>query len=132
MHANPDLFAIFKKYAEEYLKDINKEKTWTLKVTRILFDLIPKNEATLEIVAQKLNIGNRTLQRQLKIENNTFNNILQDVRSKLAKQHLQNTSVSIAEIAYLLGFSEPSIFHRSFKKWTGKTPRLFRMESVPA
>jgi len=132
VHANPDLFAVFKKYAEEYLTDMDKEKSWTLKVTRMLFDLIPRNEATLEIVAQKLNVGNRTLQRQLKAENNTFNNILQDVRSKLAKEHLQNTSISIAEIAYMLGFSEPSIFHRSFKKWTGKTPRLFRMESVPA
>jgi AraC-like DNA-binding protein len=132
VHANPDLFVMFKKYAEEYLGNLNHEKDWTLKVTKILFDLIQKNSATLEQVAQKLYVGSRTLQRQLKAEGTSFNNVLKDVRSEIAKQHLQNTSISISEISYLLGFSEPSIFHRSFKKWTGKTPRLFRMESALA
>ena len=132
VHANPDLFVMFKKYAEDFLSNINKEKNWTRKVTKILFDLIPKNDATLEMVAGNFHIGSRTLQRQLKAEGTSFNAILRDVRSELAKQHLQDKSITIAEISYLLGFSEPSIFHRSFKKWTGKTPRLFRMENVPA
>jgi len=132
VHANPDLFVMFKKYAEDYMGNINNEKNWTLKVTKSLFGLIQKNAATLEMVAEQLHVGSRTLQRQLKAEGTSFNNVLKNVRSEMAKKHLQNTSISIAEISYLLGFSEPSIFHRSFKKWTGKTPRLFRRESVPA
>ena len=98
----------------------------------MLFELIPQNAATLENVASKLAIGGRTLQRLLKAESTSFNSILRNVRSELAKQQLQDTDLPISEIAYMLGFAEPSIFHRSFKKWTGKTPRIFRLESALA
>jgi AraC-like DNA-binding protein len=37
-------------------------------------------------------------------------------------RYLADEKVAIAEIAYLLGFSEPSAFHRAFKRWTGRTP----------
>lgn len=130
VHSNPDLFNMFQKYAEEIVNKINKENTYTRKVSKILFGLIPQNAATLENVADQLAIGGRTLQRQLKAEGSSFNSILRNVRSELAKQQLQDTNIPISEISYMLGFAEPSIFHRSFKKWTGKTPRIFRLESA--
>jgi len=38
----------------------------------------------------------------------------------------QSTEISISEIGYLLGFSEPGAFNRAFKRWTGKTPKEFQ------
>jgi AraC-like DNA-binding protein len=38
--------------------------------------------------------------------------------------------LGVAEVAYLLGFSEPSAFHRAFKRWTGKTPLEYKKSSV--
>jgi AraC-like DNA-binding protein len=45
---------------------------------------------------------------------------------ELAEKHLSESVLSIAEIAYLLGYSEPAALHRAFKRWTGTTPSAFR------
>ncbi|WP_242059178.1 helix-turn-helix domain-containing protein [Nostoc foliaceum] len=45
---------------------------------------------------------------------------------ELALRHLKKTDTPIHDVAFLLGFSEPSAFHRAFKRWTGKTPRTYR------
>jgi len=126
LHSNPGLFEMFKNYADDFLDNISEEKSISRKVMRLLMDYVPQNRATLENVADNLAIGGRTLQRKLKDEGQTFNEILKDVRKELASRHLQNSQLSISEISYLLGFSEPSIFHRSFKKWTGVTPKDYR------
>jgi AraC-like DNA-binding protein len=38
---------------------------------------------------------------------------------------------SLNEIAFLLGFSEPSAFYRSFKRWTKQTPQQYRASLNP-
>jgi AraC-like DNA-binding protein len=129
-HSNSDLYIVFKHYAEEILQKINREDTTVRQVTKVLFKLLPENPVSIESVAERMALGVRTLQRQLKNEGSSFNKVLMTVRKELATRHLQKTSIPIAEISYLLGFAEPSIFHRSFKKWTGKTPRDFRREKL--
>lgn len=131
-HSNRDLYFIFQQYAEEIFNNINKENSTVRKVSKVMFTLVQKNNATLENVAKNMAIGERTLQRLLKKEGSTFNEVLQNVRKEMAKRSLQNTSMPISEISYMLGFSEPSIFHRSFKKWTGLTPKSFRQEVLVA
>ena len=70
----------------------------------------------------------RNLQEKLKAENTTYSEILRDVRENLSKQYLRQSPYSVSEIAYMIGFSEPGVFIRSFKKWTGVTPGLYRKE----
>ncbi|MDJ0595497.1 MAG: helix-turn-helix transcriptional regulator [Pleurocapsa sp. MO_226.B13] len=53
---------------------------------------------------------------------------LNQTRKQLALQHLKNPETSIHDVAFLLGFSEPSAFHRAFKRWTGQTPRIYRLQ----
>ncbi|KAA3610450.1 MAG: AraC family transcriptional regulator [Calditrichaeota bacterium] len=129
-HANPDLFIMFQKYAEDTLENIGTRNLITQAVSKTLIELLPTNNATLEIVANRMAVGIRTLQRQLKLEGNTFNEVLKKVRKEMAERQLQNSTIPISEISYLLGFSEPSIFHRSFKKWTGQTPGDFRQRAL--
>ena len=77
-------------------------------------------------MADQLNTGVRTLQRQLREEKTSYQELLNAVKKEMAIKHLKSGQMSISEIAYILGFSEPSVFHRSFKKWTGYTPKSFR------
>jgi AraC-like DNA-binding protein len=83
-------------------------------------------EATLSAVATKLHMSVRSLQRRLSDEGSTFDDVLEDTRRDLALRYLSDSKIAIAEVAYLLGYSEPSAFHRAFKRWTGKTPAQAR------
>ena len=66
------------------------------------------------------------VQRRLADEGFTFDAILDDLRRDLALRYLSDKRIAIAEVAYLLGYSEPSPFHRAFKRWTGSTPNEMR------
>jgi AraC-like DNA-binding protein len=48
------------------------------------------------------------------------------VRRELAERHLREQRLAIGEIGFLLGFSEASVFHRAFKRWTGWRPLAYR------
>ena len=77
-------------------------------------------------MAAQLCLGVRTLQLKLKEAGHTYQQLLDAVRSDLAQRHLRESHHSITDVAFLLGYSEPSVFVRSFKKWTGQTPGAFR------
>jgi len=67
----------------------------------------------------------RTLQNHLEAEGVVFSDLLRDIRYRLAQQYLRE-NYSVEQITYLLGFSEPSVFRKAFKKWAGVTPRQYR------
>ena len=81
---------------------------------------------SLEEVAAALNMSSQTLRRRLRDEGNGFQEIKDAVRKDSAVQQLLGSDRPINEIAEVLGFSEPSAFHRAFKKWTGSTPGAYR------
>jgi AraC-like DNA-binding protein len=81
---------------------------------------------TIAEVARALGFGSRTLQRQLRGEGVSFAALADQVRTSLAGEYLRDPGLSIAEVAYLLGFSEPSAFTRAFRRWTGRTPEEAR------
>jgi AraC-like DNA-binding protein len=77
-------------------------------------------------VARALGMSERTLSRRLAAEGTSFRDVLDRVRSETATALLHDPGLSIAEIMFFLGYSEPASFHRSFRRWTGKTPRSYR------
>jgi AraC-like DNA-binding protein len=74
----------------------------------------------------------RNLHRKLRKEDTSFKNLLNDVRQELAQQYIQDRSITLTEISFMLGFSEVSSFSRAFKNWTGKPPSVIRQEFVEA
>ena len=83
-----------------------------------------------ETVAKALNTTPQTLRRRLKQENSSYQDIKDTMRRDAAIYYLSRSQYSINEIAELMGFSEPSTFHRAFKKWTGLTPGNYRLHTT--
>lgn len=79
-------------------------------------------------ICQKLNMTPQTLRRRLKDGNTSYQEIKDSIRKDASIYYLSQPELSIDEIALLMGFSEASSFHRAFKKWTGKTPSVYRRE----
>ncbi|BCD83856.1 transcriptional regulator [Pseudomonas solani] len=84
----------------------------------------------LEKVAQHLHISPQTLRRHLREEGTSFQELKDHLRRDLAIYHLGRDELAIQDIAEQLGFSEPSAFHRAFKKWTGLTPGAYRAQEA--
>jgi AraC-like DNA-binding protein len=80
-------------------------------------------------MARRLALSPRTLQRRLTAEGKTYKELLDTVRREHAELLLADRSLAVAEVGYLLGFSEPSAFHRAFKRWKGMSPLEYRNKS---
>ncbi|MEA5258876.1 AraC family transcriptional regulator [Arcicella aquatica] len=126
LNANPNLFPLFDKHAQSILSSLKQDNSIKEKVKKEILDGLKGEEPSLFNISRNLGIGLRSLQMKLKEEGVTFQQLLDDIRKNLAVQHLQETHLSTTDIAYLLGYSEPSVFFRSFKKWTGYTPNVYR------
>ncbi|BDR09029.1 hypothetical protein CTR2_R23670 [Comamonas thiooxydans] len=96
------------------------------RVRAVLLELLPDNEATIERTAGRLGLSKRTLQRRLEDEGENFRALVNSTRENLARHYLGNTTMSGAEIAFLLGFKDPNSFYRAFQDWTGQTPHSAR------
>lgn len=126
LNANPSLFILFERHADDLLQRL-QTPTLSSRVRAEIVTLMKGEEPTLATVADRLSMGVRTLQLHLKEERVTYQQLLDDIRKDLAEKHLREHNLSTTDIAYLLGFAEPSVFFRSFKKWTGQTPGAYRL-----
>lgn len=81
---------------------------------------------SFEKITKSLNMSAPTLRRRLKKEGTTFQQLKDGCRRDASKAYLSNPDLSINAVAALMGFTDPSAFHRSFKKWTGITPGDYR------
>lgn len=87
---------------------------------------------SFDAISSALHLSAPTLRRRLKREGTTFQQLKDSCRCEAAKMHLARPALSINAVAVQLGFTDPSAFHRSFKKWTGQTPGEFRAENLPS
>ncbi|AOK14158.1 AraC family transcriptional regulator [Burkholderia vietnamiensis] len=101
---------------------------WVAK-TRAHLKALPAAEwPDFDTLAVRLGTTPATLRRRLRSEGQSFAAIKDELRSALAQALLRGHKLSVAEIAAELGFTEPSAFHRAFRKWTGKSPGAFRRD----
>lgn len=94
-------------------------------VQNTITSVLPES-ASATTVARELHVSVRTLQRRLVAAGTTFSELFDAVRGKLAVEYLKDPNVSIAEVAFMLGYSEQSSFNRAFRRWTGQTPGRWR------
>ena len=101
----------------------------TAKVRSVIGKDFSQEFPDFETVAATLNTTPQTLRRRLKQENSSYQEIKDTMRRDAAIYYLSRSQYNINEIAELMGFSEPSTFHRAFKKWTGLTPGNYRLHN---
>lgn len=87
---------------------------------------VTKKFPSFEQVTERLNMSATTLRRRLRKENLSYQEIKDNCRRDAALVYLMRPELSISAVAALMGFTDASSFHRSFKKWTGMTPKEYR------
>ncbi len=100
-------------------------------VENTIAPLLPHAEVGAKTVAPQLGLSERTFSRRLKAEGLTFAEILNDLRRDLAVRHLEDRSLPISQIAWLLGFHSPSAFSHACHRWIGTSPRSYRRGPPP-
>lgn len=123
--ANLPLQGILREHAEALLARLPSESL-TARVVALLSAQLSSGEPDRGKLAQALLLSERTLQRRLAEEGSSYQQLLNDTRRQLAERYLRDGQLPAAEIALLLGYSEPSVFFRAFRQWSGLTPGEYR------
>ncbi|HMQ50441.1 MAG TPA: AraC family transcriptional regulator [Saprospiraceae bacterium] len=122
------LLRILVAHAEEKSAQLKAQQGFAAVVRQAIVNLLSPEFPSIEQVAGHLNTSLRTLQRRLQDENYTYKLLIDELRQEFALSYLKRSDLSISEIAYLLNYADNSAFTRSFKRWTGKTPNVYREE----
>ncbi len=91
-------------------------------LSRTLCDGRPR----LSDLARHLAVSQRSLQAKLNEEGTTYQAVLDSVRQQLATAYLEDDTMSLAEITFLLGYADQSAFNHAFRKWAGDSPPRYR------
>mgnify|MGYP000944415276 CR=1 FL=1 len=116
-------------HADALLQRLRPDRSVAEQVRGHLTQALASGEPQERLVARQLEMSPRTLQRHLRTEGVTFGKLLDEVRHELARSYLRDKSIGITDIAFLLGYAEPSTFFRAFRRWTGTTPHKARMQA---
>jgi AraC-like DNA-binding protein len=124
---NPQLAKIHDQYIIRYLAELDKNNI-AQRVKGAIMDMLPSGGICDEKVAQNLNMSTRSLQRKLHNAHTTFGTLLDEVRQEIAEHYIHDSTVSLTEIAFVLGYSEYSSFWRAYKRWTKTSPSEIRKQ----
>lgn len=124
--ASEAMWEVFEPDLRRRLADMEGGATLTERVRAVLLEALPAGTFAVDLVARKLAMSGRTLQRRLTEEGTSFQAVVRATREELAGHYLRRTRLTTAEIAFLLGFEEPSSFFRAYHGWTGRTPEAAR------
>jgi AraC-like DNA-binding protein len=121
--ANPQLLESFEALANAALASLSAADTLRGRVSAVIVDRLKGEAPSIGVVARALAMSARHLQRGLAAEGTTYQSLLDEARRELAVRHLASPDATVAKVAWLVGFAEPSAFHRAFRRWTGQSPR---------
>jgi len=124
--ADETLSGYLDRLAEEALEALGRGDSFLDKVRKALWVELSGGRPTLERTATVLGVSARTLQRRLGELGTSFSDLLDKFRRDMSTRLLRNESLAVYEVAFLLGYSEPSTFYRAFRRWTGVSPVEYR------
>jgi AraC-like DNA-binding protein len=124
VNADPYLNRVLLAICEEaYARRAVNRGSVRTRVENEIAALMPHGKARAGVVAARLGMSQRTLARHLAEERTSFSEMLTEIRRDLATRYLKDESLSISQIAWLLGFQDLGAFSHAFKRWNGTAPR---------
>lgn len=124
---NIDVARAFEREAEKVCERLAVNDDVVGQIPGLVARLFDTGSVSMAEAARRLDMSVATLRRRIRKHGTTFNEIANDERRKLAERYLSRSNPSIGEIAFLLGFKNPSAFSRAFRKWRGVSPSEYRL-----
>lgn len=128
VHADKVGYQVLRQHLRT-LRDLRGDSLST-RVSQVVQNLLTGEGCSVRLVASALGMNQRTLQHQLSKAGTSYQEILDDARSRLAQRYLKESGLSVGEIAELLRFSEASAFSRFFTRHAGTSPRRYREQET--
>lgn len=129
LQANKFNARMSEKLCEDILRKYIGEEDLTTRIRHIILR-VPGEFPDEATVADALAMSGRTMRRQLSVLGTAYRELLDQVRSDLARQYLENSNLSVEQVAHLLGYTETTNFRRAFKRWLGVSPRDYRTRAA--
>lgn len=124
--ADRGVLEVLAQHAEHLVDTLPRAPDLIERTRRAIGERLRGGDPSLQQVARALGMSARSLQRHLRELGYSYNALADEVRSATARLYLEQPDIAIAEVAYLLGFSDQSTFNRAYKRWTGRTPARSR------
>jgi len=124
---NPEMLALHEHAIHDRLLALGNDSTG-YRVSEEIIRRLDRGEPRRQDVAASLALTDRTLQRRLKAENTSFQQLLDDARRELARKYLADSRYALGQVAHMLGFADQSNFFRACRRWFGKPPAQLREE----
>jgi AraC-like DNA-binding protein len=126
--ADPDLFGVLADHARILGHKVPDEPLPVREARRVIVEQLSHGTPSLDAVAKQLAMSPRTLQRRLRDHGLGYADLLDQTRASAAKSYLADQQISVAEVAFMVGFAEQSSFTHAFKRWTGQSPNEYRKQ----
>ncbi len=130
VHADETLSGYLDKLAEDSLESLSESTTFKQRVRRAIWSELSGGKPNVRQIAMQLGVSPRTLQRRLEEENTSFAAELDSLRHEMASRLLLDRNLAVYEVAFLLGYSEPSTFYRAFRRWKRVSPHEYRQSTA--
>ncbi|MFY9328088.1 MAG: AraC family transcriptional regulator ligand-binding domain-containing protein [Georgfuchsia sp.] len=121
---NDELYEVCVQHCQQVMRSMPRPSMVRSRL-RNIFLATPRKLPDLQTVAAKLGFSERNLQRELEADGYSYQGLKDEFRFDLANEYLSTGHLAPKEVAYLLGYANPSAFSRAFKAWTGQTIRQF-------
>jgi AraC-like DNA-binding protein len=122
------------QHIQKYLQFLSSQTPLSLEdeVREMIRLYLPTFDCTLERVARALNLQPRNLQLKLKQRGSSYSMLLAEIRQHLAVEGLRRKGMTVTDLSLRLGFSDVSIFSRTFKQWMGVSPQQWQRQHTQA
>lgn len=127
---DPKLLAVMQTCLERLGAPMAGEESLLDHVRAAIRMRLPRGYPAIEDIAEELRAPLGALHRDLHAAGLTYKEMVEEVRRDLAVSYIRQRHLPFSEIAMLLGYSELSAFSRAFRRWTGASPRVFRVRAL--
>jgi AraC-like DNA-binding protein len=128
--ADAGLMDVLDRYVQVLMGQVPAREDFIGQVQRSLLKSLSSGVPEAAVTARGLGMSKRSFFRLLQQHGTSYQQVVEQLRRDLAMRHLVEGQLALAEIAFMLGYSEVSAFHRAFRRWTGQSPAEYRRQSA--